>query len=76
MKLTKQEAFSIVLEELAKVPMFMGTYDATHGSKDFMYGICTVVEWISDQAKPGDYEKYSEIWFDNFSKSLDKAEKV
>lgn len=46
----RQEAYKQVLEDLMKIQMFTGTYDAVHGTKDFMYGILTVMKVIADRA--------------------------
>ena len=48
--MTRQEAYKQVLEDLMKITMFTGKYDAANGSKDFMYGILTVMDVIADRA--------------------------
>lgn len=45
--MSKEEAFTIVYNELIKIPIFRGIYDAKHGSIDFMNGISCVMEEIA-----------------------------
>ena len=47
LKMNKQDAYKIVLNELLKVNMFRGVYDAKNGNEDFMDGILTVMEYIA-----------------------------
>ena len=65
--------YKIVLEDLKQVPMFTGKYDAKNGSKGFMWGVLTVLEYIAGKA--GD-EEYIDKFLDNMNKSVygDKAE--
>jgi len=43
----EQEAFEIVFNKLKECPLFCGKYDAAHGDDHFMYGVGTVMEYIS-----------------------------
>ena len=48
------DAWEYVYDELIKVAMFIGIYDAKHGNKHFMYGISTVMEYIANCADKED----------------------
>lgn len=75
--MTKQEAYNIVYNDIINggVSFFTGTFDATNGSKQFMYGIETVMDYIAFCSGEDDYENFQNIWAENFQKSLDKANK-
>ena len=53
--------------------MFRGHYDAKHGNNSFMYGICTVMEFIADKASPEIYDKFSTEFVKNMNKSEERA---
>lgn len=73
--MTKQEAYNIVYNDIINrgVGLFCGRFDAAHGSHEFMYGIFTVMEFVSFESSEQDYEKFQEIWCTNFQESIDKA---
>ena len=73
--MNKQEAFKIVLEDLTKCGcgLFVGEFDATNGSEQFMYGISTVMEHLAYKAGKKEYEEFQKTFFENFEKSVDKA---
>ena len=74
--MNKQEAYKMVYEDLTKMGgMFVGKYDATNGSKKYMYGICAVMENIAYNSGKETYEEFSETFFENMKKSVDKANK-
>ena len=60
-------AYKTVLEDMKeKGPKyFQGIYDSKHGNADFMYGICTVMDWISYYARD---EKFSDDFIENMVK--------
>lgn len=53
--------------------MFRGHYDAKHGNNSFMYGICTVMEFIADKVSPEIYDKFSTEFVKNMNKSEERA---
>ena len=71
--MNKTEAFKIVYNDLKEVPMFMGKYDAVHGKNDFMFGICTVMEYITSKINEPTYEDFSTAWVNNVLDSQAKA---
>lgn len=73
--MNKTEAFKIVYDELKKVPMFTGKYDAINGNEDFMFGICTVMEYIAYEVNEPTYEEFSTMWVGNVLDSFAKANK-
>lgn len=46
----EKNAYRTVMNGLMECDLFVGTYDARNGNKDFMYGILTVMEFIADRA--------------------------
>lgn len=64
-----RKAYQMVLDDMvAKGPgMFVGTYDALHGDKHFMYGVNMVMEYLAFEA--GVYENFSTLFLDNMGKS-------
>ena len=71
---TLQNAYKIVYDDIVNsgVGLFTGNFDSKNGNKNFMYGICTVMEFIAYNASEQDYNDFGEIWLENFMKSLDK----
>ena len=69
----KEKAFKIVYEELKKVPMFMGKFDAINGNENFMFGVCAVMEYITSQVNEPTYEEFSIAWVTNIFQSYDNA---
>lgn len=68
----KAKAFEIVYNELIKCPLFCGKFDATHGNREYMYGICTVMENIAFHVSEDTYDEYSIMWCDNILESVGK----
>ena len=63
----KKEAFTIVLKELIRCPMFRGYYDASNGNEQLMYGIATVMERIAHEAGG---ETFEDIFSDHFDSNM------
>ena len=69
-----RRAYELVLDDILDngPKMFLGTYDAVNGNADFMYGICTVMEWIADRT--GNEQTYN--WISNdFIKNMIESKK-
>lgn len=73
--MSKNEAFKIVYDELIKCPMFRGQFDAKNGNREFMYGICTVMENVALNVSEETYEDFSTLFVNNVCASIDKAER-
>lgn len=80
--MTKQEyektlkaAYHLVYDDMvSKGPkLFKGFYDGKHGNNSFMYGICTVMEFIADKVSPEVYDKFSTDFVTNMNKSEERA---
>lgn len=73
MDMNKQEAYKIVFDDLMfSGPMtFRGIFDAVNGNKEFMYGICTVIEYIANNSSEEDYKKYNSTFIHNMIASQD-----
>ena len=68
----KIEAYTIVYNELVRVGLFSGTYDAVHGSRSYMNGVATVMEQIAMRA--GVEKEYEELFMKNLVRSEQKIE--
>ena len=68
-------AYQLVYDDMvSKGPdLFKGYYDAKHGNNSFMYGICTVMEFIADKVSPEVYDKFSTDFVANMNKSEERA---
>lgn len=68
-------AYQLVYDDMVlKGPkLFRGHYDAKHGNNSFMYGICTVMEFIADKVSPEVYDKFSTEFVKNMNKSEERA---
>ena len=74
--MSKPKAFEIVLKNLCNVGMFTGKYDAKHGSKEFMDGIETVMEFIAYGIDEKAGEEFTEWFLENRTISEEKADGV
>lgn len=72
--LTKHEKFvlSNILKELCKCDLFVGKYDATHGSEHFMHGIGTVMESLAYMVSEETGDKFSELFTANLIASEER----
>ena len=66
-----RKAYRLVYQDLRKVSMFRGVYDARNGDETFMYGIQTVMENVAHGAD--EFEKFNNIFLDNMTYSQIKA---
>ena len=69
-----RDAYDEVLKDIISngPKMFLGTYDAKNGKHEFMYGICTVMEWIADRTEKN--EAYDFV-VTEFMKNMLESEK-
>lgn len=69
-----KEAYKIVYEDMKKnaPPLFFGKYDAIHGNEKYMYGIGTVMEFITFHLKESDNKEYQETFLNNIIASKNK----
>lgn len=72
--MSKSEAYQIVLEDLEKISLLRGVYDATHGNEHFMYGIATVMEIIANGVSDERYTQFSAMFDNNMIASEERAE--
>lgn len=56
--MNRQEAYKIVVNDLINngSPIMMGHYDAKNGNQHFMYGICTLMEYMAMQVDEDTYD--------------------
>lgn len=75
--LDKLQAYKIVYDDLMRINMFKGIYDASHtkddSTDDFMDGISTVMEYIAAQVSDETYTEYQDIWIKHIMESIAKA---
>ena len=67
-----QKAYEMVFNDMTKKGpnLFQGKYDSKNGNKDFMYGILTVMEFISYEAGMEDFDN---VFIKNMIKSEERA---
>ena len=63
-----------ILDEMQKITVFNGTFDATNGSWEFMHGVACVMEYLAYQVSEEYFEEFQEKFWKNFEKSIDKAQ--
>ena len=51
--------------------MFIGRYDAKHGSEKFMYGVSTVMEYLAYRV----FDEYGDAFSDEFVSNMVESEK-
>lgn len=71
---TVQEAYRIVFNDMMNrgPSMFVGTYDAKNGSKQFMYGISCVMDWIAYNVNAETGDDFTDLFTANMLKSEQK----
>ena len=69
----EREAYKLVLQDLCECPLFVGRYDAKHGSEIFMHGIASVMENIACKISDETYESFQNLFFENMEKSKKKC---
>ena len=71
--MTKKEAFEIVLNEMKDISLFMGKYDAVHGSDKSMHGISSVMEYIAYSISDEIGDEFSNTFLDNMIASEERG---
>lgn len=61
-----------LFEKMQNVDLFIGKYDAKNGNEKFMYGICTVMEFIACEISEEIYEEFSDKFLKNMIDSESK----
>lgn len=78
--MTREEVIKQLIEEMSGCGLFVGKYDAENGSKQFMYGVNTVMEYLAYQVSENYGEQFCEMFFENMTESkkkvVDKHRKV
>ena len=72
--MNKKEAYLTVYEDLIKVPLYVGIYDATNGNEHFIYGMSSVMDYIS--MKAGKLDEYEKLWDKNMKESEERSERI
>ena len=60
-----EKAYKAVYNDLMKIDLFQGHYDAKHGSAVYMSGICSVMENIALHVSEETADEYIEIFITN-----------
>ena len=67
-----KESAQYVFDELLKCDIFRGKYDAKNGNEHFMYGVCTVMEYIANIISEECHDKFDAEFLKNMQESEDK----
>ena len=73
--MNKEEIRQLV-SKMMEYPMFRGEYDAENGDESFMYGIATVMEYLSSQVDDTFCQNVSDVFNRNMVKSQEKIHKT
>lgn len=60
-----------IIEEMKECGMFIGRYDAKHGSEKFMYGVSTVMEYLAYRVS----DEYGDAFSDEFVNNMVESER-
>lgn len=73
--MSRQEAYKIVVNDLINCgsPVMMGHYDARNGNQHFMYGILTLMEYMSMQVDDDTYDFVTAEFIKNMVESERKV---
>ena len=70
--MTKEEIIKELVEEMSRCGLFIGKYDAKNGNKNFIYGIQTVMEYLSYKVSDEYGDNFSNIFLKNMIDSESK----
>lgn len=72
MKLTdnEREVLKKIVENMRECGLFAGKFDAKNGNVDFMYGIETVMEYLTSLISEEYHDEYEKEFLNNFERSL------
>ena len=66
----EREVLKKIIEEMQKCGLFAGKFDAKNGNVDFMYGIETVMEYLTSLISDEYHDEYEKEFINNFERSL------
>ena len=66
----KSEAYKIVFNDLMRINLYKGIYDAKNGNDTFMFGISSVMESIAAGVSEDCHNEFSKIFIQNMIKSM------
>lgn len=70
-----QDAYRMVYNDILNsgCDLLLGKYDAKNGSKQLMYGIDVVMEWIAYRVSEADGDAFSDLFLNNMIESEKRA---
>lgn len=66
----EREVLKKIIEEMRKCGLFAGKFDAKNGNVHFMYGIGTVMEYLTTLISDEYHDEYEKEFINNFERSL------
>ena len=66
----EREALKKIVENMQECGLFVGRFDAKNGNVDFMYGIETVMEYLTSLISEEYCDEYQKEFINNFERSL------
>ena len=66
----EREVLKKIIEEMRKCGLFAGKFDAKNGNVNFMYGIETVMEYLTMLISDKYHDEYEKEFINNFERSL------
>ena len=69
----KEKEIKKLLEEMKKVDIFIGKFDAENGSWEFMNGVACVMEYLAREVSHEYFLEFNKEFTKNFMESIDKA---
>ena len=66
----EREALKKIVENMRECGLFVGRFDAKNGDLHFMYGIETVMEYLTSLISKEYCDEYEKEFINNFERSL------
>lgn len=66
----EREVLKKIIENMRKCGLFVGKFDAKNGNIGFMYGIETVMEYLTSLISEEYCDEYQKEFINNFGRSL------
>ena len=71
--MTREEMIKDLIEEMSKCGLFIGKYDTKHCKGNFMYGVLTVMEYLTNEVSEEYRDEFTDIFLQNM---VDNQHKV
>lgn len=70
--MTREEMIKDLIKKMSGCDLFIGKYDAKHGSTKYMNGICTVMTYLAYEVSDDYGDEFNDMFLKNMLDSMKK----